>query len=129
MNNKAQITIEFVSVISFALLISVAFSGVIYHNINVKSDEESYNELEKIAQIIQNEIKTASESHEGYVRTFELPQTSLNENYTINVYNNTWVELLTTQKSKVFNVNYFEGTITKDNMIKKQNGVVLVGPK
>ena len=123
---KGQLTIEFVSVVSLGLIFILVFSSICLYKINKSSKVESYESLISISNIIKKEIELAKTSVDGYERSFELPNLAGNTNYSINVYNNTWVSLETPEQNYVFEVSFFYGNVGKRNVISKNNDFITI---
>lgn len=125
-SKKNQVTIEFITITALGLVISTVFCGYILSELNKDSSQEKYDSLKNIASEIQSEIKMASESMDGYNRFFSLPKKVLSENYTIEEYNSTWINIRTGKESLTFNVNEFRGNIGINNHISKNNGIITI---
>lgn len=125
-NKKGQLTIEFVSVVILGLIFVLVFSSICLYKINQSTKIESYESLISISEIIKKEIELAKTSIDGYKRSFELPKLAGNQEYSIDIYNNTWVSLVSQQQNYVFEVSYFYGNIGKINIISKDNNFITI---
>ena len=108
---QSQVTIEFVSIVALGLIICVSFSAYALGEMKKNVSSMRSEELQKISLVIKEELMLAGESIAGYNRIFYLPEDAYDENYSIIVMNNTWIELHTDKESIMFQVSYFEGSI------------------
>lgn len=125
-DKRGQITIEFVTIIALGLIVCISFCAYVLSELRKDNSREKYEAMEDIASHIQSEIKIASESVDGYNRHFSLPKKINSNDYSVNIRNNTWVSINSGSDSLVFNVNEFQGSISKENHIYKQDGIVRI---
>lgn len=70
---KAQVAIEFMLIIGLAMVVVVAFIGVLYYLSYNYSEERNINRLRDLGYSLQNELILASEVEYGYERTLTIP--------------------------------------------------------
>lgn len=85
---KSQSAIEFVSLASFMLLIVLGFLAVASSNMLQAKEEGNRKTAEDIAEFAYREIDIAKSVNDGYMRTFNLPQTVNGISYTIDIIDN-----------------------------------------
>ena len=125
-SRRSQGTIEFVVIFGAILFFFVLFFGIIQGNVSEKNREKERLVAQNVALDAQDEINLAAEASEGYFRSFSMPENILGNDYEINVTDGR-VYL----KMGDFGVSYkaanVTGTLIKGvNIIKKQNGEVLI---
>src|SRR3989344_955185 len=126
MNSKTQSATEFVVLAAFMLLVVFGFLAVANSKIFSAKEGADQKIAQDIADLAYSEIETAKGLNDGYARTFVMPQTVNNVNYTISIIDN-----------KELSVNYLGyeyvrflppnviGNISKGlNSINKNNGVI-----
>ena len=72
-DGRAQIAIEFISLLSVGLLISLLFVSAIGAEIKDRFSEREYSMLQDLGYSIQNELNLAYRVEQGYSRVIELP--------------------------------------------------------
>lgn len=129
-SSKAQTIIEFSILIGVAFLFFIGFLFVLYNNIEDKNFRKHNLELKEIALTVHNEIILASESIDGYTRTFYLPQYVGEKNYTINIIGDLiHVSGLEGRISMYISTLNVTGDVRKGmNEIKKIDGRVYINP-
>ena len=71
---KAQIAIEFMMIVALAMVVILAFTGVLYYLSFNYSEEKNINRLRDLGYSLQNELILASEVEYGYERTIIIPE-------------------------------------------------------
>ena len=84
-DKKAQSTVEFMVLVAGVLLFFTAFLYVVQNNISDKAKEERSEAIRDIGLIVQDEVILASESSDGYVRNFVLPNDVFGMDYYVNI--------------------------------------------
>ena len=126
MKTKAQTTIEFLILIAAVMLFFTAFLIVVNNNIATKSREKINLQLNELALTIKSEIDLATNSLNGYSRSFEIPNYIGNLDYQPNITEG-HIYLRTTDEkySLAIPVNPVTGNIQKgSNLIRKINDTV-----
>jgi len=85
---KSQSAIEFVSLASFMLLVVLGFLAVTSSNLLQAKEEGNRQTAQDIADFAYREIDIAKSVDNGYIRTFNMPQTVNGVSYTINITDN-----------------------------------------
>ncbi len=127
-SKRSQTAIEFVILVGFVLFFFAAFSLVIQGNMSDKLREKKTLAIKEIALTVQDEINLASESIDGYSRSFKLPENLNGQEYSINI-NEGMVYIITTDKkyAMALPVANVTGNVNKGlNTIKKDNGKVML---
>jgi len=125
---KSQSAIELIIIIGAMMFIFTVLLATFQQNINDKTRQKRVEEFNDLALNIQNEIAIASAASEGYKRTFTIPERVYGHDYTITV-NEDFLFLETTDKKTALGltVQPLTGQLQiGDNIIEKQNGVVLL---
>ncbi len=123
---KAQSAIEFMIMIGAVVFFFAIFMLAIQVNIGDKVRERKTLAVNDIAMTLQDEIKLATESIDGYSRSFSLPLTALNEDYDIGIYDG-YVYVNTTNGKYAVSFPVFNVTGQPqpgDNIIRKSDGRV-----
>ncbi len=81
MSSKSQSAIEFVILTGVVIFFLILFLIGINESMSEKTRQERMNQVKEIAITIQNEINLASQSTNGYQRTFTIPQNIDGQNY------------------------------------------------
>ena len=140
---KSQISLEFMLLIGFLLLVFVTFLAIIQYRMVEAIKEKELELLQEVANFARNEINLAATVEDGYYRLFTLPNSVSGKQYTIELtqYNEFLgldlsfkndnrkifvnvpsVELLVDVKTDPIKIN--PGT----NIIMKQEGKVIINP-
>lgn len=127
---KSQSSIEFIILISAILFFFIALLFTFNQKIADKNKEKLPIELKKTALSVQNEIALATKASNGYQRTFTLPETILNQNYTINITQDLLFIKTTDDKyALALPVHNISGNIQKGtNTIYKANSTIYLNP-
>ena len=118
---KAQVTIEFVSMVIISLVVCLFILGLLSSWHRDSSNEYRQSRIRLLGYEIQEELILASEVHEGYNRTFVIPEKILNYNYTIN---NTFNRLILSSHDEEF---YFPIPLVQGNLSKGENNILNKG--
>lgn len=126
---KSQSAVEFITLASFMLLVSVGFFAVISSNISEAQNEGNKKVAEDISVFAYKEIETAKSLNDGYVRVFTMPQTVNGVAYNISIIDNR--ELVVNYLGNEY-VRFLPSNVTGNiekgsNIITKYNGIVHVG--
>ena len=84
-NLKSQSAVEFFILIGVLFFIFLIFLYLFQSDLASKADKRKDEMIRETALSIQNELSLASESSDGYLRTFEIPRTILGSNYEANI--------------------------------------------
>jgi hypothetical protein len=80
---KAQIVLEFLLIISLAVIIGVMYIAVGTHIFVDVNEQQRVAALNDVGYLIQDEVVLAASVEDGYTRTFVLPQKADRFTYTI----------------------------------------------
>ncbi|MBR9690920.1 hypothetical protein GOV08_04520 [Candidatus Woesearchaeota archaeon] len=83
--SKAQVAIEFITMISVSFLVGIIFLSTINYFYTEKRDEQNIEVAKEVLISVENELLVASKVREGYIRSFELPLTLNNVDYDIQI--------------------------------------------
>lgn len=125
-NKKAQGALEFMILTSFLLLAFTVFFLIVNEQTQDKLKEKENLMIKQIVVSIQDEINLASQSTNGYERTFKIPENLNGENYTIGIGDDlVYIKTLDEKFAIALPIAKVEGNILKGtNKIKKENEVV-----
>lgn len=79
----AQVSLEFLSLMSFALLLLVVMLVISYRTLSTTATQATYDGMQDVAQSIRLELVTASALPDGYYRSYQLPVEIQKRYYTI----------------------------------------------
>ncbi len=85
---KAQFGIEFVILITFMLIVFLGFFGIITYKLADLEEEGKQQAAANIALLVDNEVKLAKSSNNGYERVFEIPSKIEGSDYNISIIGN-----------------------------------------
>jgi len=72
-SRKAQVVMEFMIMITLAMIVIIAVASVVYYLSYQYSEEKNIERLTDLGYSLQNELILASEVEYGYERTVEIP--------------------------------------------------------
>jgi hypothetical protein len=122
----AQIAIEFIIIMGAAMF----FLAVLFLAIQNNTEDKVYIReniiVKEIALTVKNEIDLATESINGYVRNFEIPEKAGNLDYEIILdNNNVYIKTNNNKHAMSFPISNVTGQINiTNNIIRKNNGIV-----
>jgi hypothetical protein len=123
-NQKSQVTFEFLMLIGIVFLFFGITSYAIIdlaETIRYRAESEM---LKDLGLRLKQEINLASNSQEGYSRTFEIPDKINGEDYNISI-EGSFLILRTKNRAYYTRIENFTGFFNKtSNRIKKENGLV-----
>lgn len=79
---------EFLYVIGIVIFISIILLKVVLNYYDEKKNDENIDVAKEIILSVENEITLASKVNPGYKRSFEIPTSLNNVNYSITISNN-----------------------------------------
>ena len=128
MKRKGQSAIEFVIIVSAVLFFFIVFLFSVQGNLSDKFYERRNLAVQEIALSVQDELNLASESSEGYHRSFTLPLTAMNKAYEISfVEDFVFVKTLDGAHALAFPiVNVTGQPVVGTNTVRKANGQVFL---
>src|SRR3989344_4067374 len=123
---KAQSAIELVILVSVMLFLFASMLAVFQQDLQKKAEEKRSLEIQGLALQIQSEISIAATASNGFQRTFNIPQTIINEDYNISIVaNSIYLETEDKKHAISLEIQNVTGEITKgDNIIRKTAGIV-----
>ena len=124
MDSKAQISAEFFILVGLAFLIAIAFEIASLDQLNEFRIQKESDAVKGLALKLQREIFIASSVEDGYARTFDIPDTLEQINYSLTTQNST---ITVKSKNSLFIVSIPAsiGNVSKGtNKINKTGGVV-----
>jgi hypothetical protein len=92
---RGQTAIEFIILLGFMLFVFTTFFYVIHERSSIIVAQNNHLELQTISDILLQEITIASRVKDGYTRTFEIPFTLKNGNYTVMLSNSSEITVTT----------------------------------
>ena len=129
-SKKAQIAMEFMIIIGAVLFFVSIFFSAMQNNISDKMYQRESIMLKEIALTVRNEIDLATNSIDGYSRSFEIPEKAGNLDYKINVSLGTvYIRTLNGKHAMAFQIETVIGEINiPNNTIRKIRGEVYINP-
>jgi len=124
--NRAQVSIEFIMIIGALLFFISIFFLTVQSNLNEDNTEKERLLVKEVALIVQDEINLALESTDGYKRTFKIPEKIRHLEYEINITSGVVFIRTTNEKHALaLPVANVTGDINiTDNTIQKINGAI-----
>ena len=124
---RGQTSIEIILLMGFLFFIFLIFLGFFNAQLAERNDERESHLLRDVSQQIQNEIRLAYNTKDGYSRSFTVPEKLNNYiEYDVQVIGDS----LLTNTSKyqyVMNIHPITGAVVKgENQIKKVNRTIIV---
>lgn len=123
-NVKAQGALEFMILVGITLLVFALIIGIAAYYTASIGQKKQARAAEDIAIAAQKEIQLAARVHDGYERTFTLPDKAAGRDYNISIQQN---ELIVTiaGSDTVRIVPSAQGSIKKGkNTVTKYNGII-----
>ena len=126
MHLKAQMSAEFFVFVGLAVLIAIAFEIISLGQLNDLRLQKENEAVRDLALKLQQELLVASTVEDGYVRTFQIPDSIEIINYSLSTQNST-----ITVKSKnslyIASLPKVVGNVSKGaNTINKTGGVIYI---
>lgn len=85
---KSQVAVEFILMISLAMVVLIILVGVLYYLFYNYSEEKNINKLTDLGYSLQNEFILAAEVEPGYERNITFPENIDGTNYSIRISDN-----------------------------------------
>ena len=115
-HRKAQVSMEFMMVAGFVMVIVIVFITVTGNRLLDLNDEREYAIANDIAKTVKSELGTAVQLEPGYNRTFTVPQTISEKNYNVYIANSTIVLVTKRFQIELPTVNVI-GSLNKGNNV------------
>jgi len=122
---KGQSATEFVVLIGVLLLFFLGMLALSFDRTKAINEEKQDRIAVDILTKMQKEIQLASSVSDGYSREFKLPEKIGNNNYVIDLQNNT---IVLTVSGEVYSrkVPGVTGMLGKEGIVKREGGIVYV---
>ncbi|MBR9705379.1 hypothetical protein GOV12_08245 [Candidatus Pacearchaeota archaeon] len=127
---KSQGALEFMSITVVIIFLFVIMFAALNENYGEKIAKKHNKDLMTIAYVIQDEINLADDSSDGYHREFKVPENVNGYNYSVSIVSDIiYVKSYDEKNAIALPIRTISGNIIKgNNLIKKQNGVILLNP-
>lgn len=123
---KAQSSLEFVLLVSFALLIGSSFLYVVQQNLASTQKDKDEARVMQLINLIETEFVLAEKSPEGYKRTFLLPSSIDGVDYEIRGTDGLYNDIVVTYKENNF-IYFIPNALTikygVENLKKGENNI------
>ena len=131
MSKRSQSAIEFVVLTGFLLFSFTIFFLAIQGNMSDKLKEQQALAVKNVAITVQDEINLAFQSMDGYSRSFKIPEEINGDKYDINITDGmVYVRTVNRRYALALPVQNVTGDVKKNiNVIKKDNGVIILNPE
>jgi hypothetical protein len=119
---KSQVAVEFILMVSLALITLLVLIGVLYYLFFNYSEENNINKLNDLGYSLQSEIILASEVEPGYERNITMPEDVGGADYSIRISDE---EVVITYRGMdfLFAIPQVSGIInTKGNHVIRKTG-------
>jgi hypothetical protein len=125
---KGQSAIEFVIIVTAVLFLFVGFLYFVYGKISESKYESISAQVNEVALTVQDEINLASNSPDGYFRTFFIPLNIAGNDYQINILENSvYVRTDDGRHAVALPVSYVVGDVYQGtNSLYKLNDTVFL---
>ena len=123
---KAQVSLEFIIFTALGIFIVIGLAAVAINYVTATLQDEAATQASDLASVIQQELITASEMHQGYHHELDLPALLKRNDYTIT---NTDTDFTITQAGLTITLNTppINGTLIKGtNIINTENGTITI---
>jgi hypothetical protein len=129
-SKRSQGALEFLGITVAVIFLFTLLFVAINENLGDKIKEKNNIEIKEIAYTVQDEINLATESSNGYIRNFKVPDDINGKNYSINITADmVYVKSINENNAIALPIPIISGNIVKgENTIKKQNGIVYLNP-
>ena len=126
LKKEGQSALEFIIIIGVVTFFFLGFAFVLQMNLADKNWENKNLITKEIALAVQNEIKLASESIDGYRREFQVPQNIAGIDYSINIISGLiYINSTDNQHALALPVANVTGNVQKgNNVIRRDSGMV-----
>ena len=121
---RAQVALEYVTMTGFALILVI---GLLYTALAVQqrtNRQAGQEELQNIANELQQELLLAASVHDGYTRTFELPEQAASFDYWISNYSSSFTVHMTGYSEQRRTPPYTGAPGPGENTLTKVNGSI-----
>ena len=126
MDSKAQISAEFFILMGFVFLVAIAFEIASIDQLNDFRIQKENDAVQDLALKLQKEVILAASVEDGYSRTFSIPLTLDNINYTLTRENSS-IAIQSKNSLFIIQVPNSIGNLTKGiNTINKTGGVIYI---
>ncbi len=126
-SKASQASTEFVFLVIVAFMVALTFTVVSLNRQKEIDFQKEYSLLKDVGLMVQGEILLAANVENGYSRRFSVPDKIDVFNYSISLYNSTYLVL--ESKSHLFAVRVpsVNGSIVKGaNLIEKDEGIIKI---
>ena len=120
--NKAQLSMEFIMLISIVFMTFVIFVAFVRMNYSEVNDNAEYLKVKDLALSIKFEFDRTIEVESGFQRGFILPATIDYIDYNVTKQSSTVILFSTSDAEYIITVPPFQGDIQKGNNIIKNIG-------
>lgn len=130
---KGQTSFEFVVLVSFVMLIFTVTYVVVQSRTLSLIDDQTHSQAKALSNIVSSEIELAYKVHQGYKKSFWIPQYINGEEYTIELIDSAEIEIIykgqTHLKFLGINQTNITGNISKGyNTITKNTSRIHIEP-
>lgn len=126
MDSKAQISVEFFVLLGLAFLIAIVFELASVQQLNDFRAKKEGDLVKDLALKLQKEFLVAANVEDGYIRTFTIPTTLDNINYSLTTVNLT-ITVESANSLFIISIPNVVGNVSKGtNTINKTNGIIYV---
>ena len=123
---RAQISVEFIIITGVVIAFFVGFLVILNISLEDANRQKENTLMKDLALTIRKEIGIASQSSDGYYRTFFIPATISGREYEINITQNV-LQIKTNRNALTLAVEDVNGTMQKgNNIIRKVGGNILL---
>ncbi len=122
---KGQVTPEFFMFIGVIFIIAVILLSFIASDLRDGVREKRKEAMDDVGFFVQGELVLAAGVHDGYIRTFNIPEQSDMITYTITILASNKLVVSGEDYEEVFHIPYIVGNVQKgDNIVRKINGTI-----
>lgn len=125
---KGQSSIEFIILVSFVMLSFIVFSAFIYQNYAEKNQDKKNILVNNVIYEIEEEIRLAESSSDGYTREFSIPNKIENSEYNVSIIEDMlYIKTSDNKFSSALRISLINGQVKiGTNIISKQGGLVYI---
>ena len=123
---KGQVALEFLVLVGISFFVFLSLMSIMLYHAQELRDRKESQMVTDVADTIQNEINSASNVKDGYIRQFTLPPDLQGKEYTVTEYANR-VHVSTARYQADAIVPDYTGNIqVGTNTINKTEGIVYI---
>jgi uncharacterized protein (UPF0333 family) len=123
---KGQVALEFLVLVGISFFVFLSLMTIMFYHTQKLRDTKENQMVMDVADTIQNEINSASNVKDGYIRQFALPMNLQGKEYTITKYANRVHVSTARYQADAIVPDYIGDIHVGINTINKTGGIVYI---